>query len=194
MNNSNIPLQFTYEPIDCRIFYATSTYNNFTALWQYAADAIWKTPSLCVPSPANSTASVILSGFETRRDLESRDWDEDYVGAATGATCNPSVPGSCGDMICVQSPRCRNNVLDPNAFQCQIPCDARTNQCPSRKGACFTPPQGACYFGSCKYCQDAIPLTRASCRATRTSTHNNGVPNGEMNIPDFAVKRQSTDE
>ncbi|KUJ17685.1 uncharacterized protein LY89DRAFT_747417 [Mollisia scopiformis] len=46
--NETIPLQFAYEAADCRIFYTPKTIYNYTALWQYTADAIWSTPSLCV--------------------------------------------------------------------------------------------------------------------------------------------------
>jgi hypothetical protein len=45
----DIPLQFLYEGADCRIFYTPKTVYNYTALWQYAADAIWnKDPKKCV--------------------------------------------------------------------------------------------------------------------------------------------------
>jgi hypothetical protein len=43
-----IPLQFAYEAADCRIFYTPQTVYNYTALWQYAADAIWNNSTLCV--------------------------------------------------------------------------------------------------------------------------------------------------
>jgi hypothetical protein len=46
--NDTIPLQFAYEAADCRIFYTPTTIYNYTALWQYAADAIWANPKLCV--------------------------------------------------------------------------------------------------------------------------------------------------
>ncbi|KAI1735463.1 hypothetical protein F4680DRAFT_469992 [Xylaria scruposa] len=42
------PLQFAYEAADCRIYYTPATIFNYTALWQYAADAIWTSPGLCV--------------------------------------------------------------------------------------------------------------------------------------------------
>ncbi|KAI0185899.1 hypothetical protein EV127DRAFT_514936 [Xylaria flabelliformis] len=42
------PLQFAYEAADCRIYYTPATVFNYTALWQYAADAIWTDPGLCV--------------------------------------------------------------------------------------------------------------------------------------------------
>ncbi|TVY36957.1 Peptidase S41 family protein [Lachnellula subtilissima] len=44
----NIPLQFVYEAATCRIFYTPQTFYNYTALWTYAADAMWNNPSLCV--------------------------------------------------------------------------------------------------------------------------------------------------
>jgi hypothetical protein len=46
--DETVPLQFAYEAADCRIFYTPQTIYNYTALWQYAADAIWSKPSLCV--------------------------------------------------------------------------------------------------------------------------------------------------
>jgi len=46
--NETTPLQFAYEAADCRIFYTPKTFYNYSALWQYAADAIWTNPSLCV--------------------------------------------------------------------------------------------------------------------------------------------------
>ncbi|KAB8226000.1 hypothetical protein BDV33DRAFT_229150 [Aspergillus novoparasiticus] len=44
---STIPLQFLYEPADCRIFFVPETWYNYTNLWKYAADAIWQNPALC---------------------------------------------------------------------------------------------------------------------------------------------------
>jgi hypothetical protein len=44
----DIPLQFLYEGADCRIFYTPETVYNYTALWQYAADAMWNDPQKCV--------------------------------------------------------------------------------------------------------------------------------------------------
>ncbi|KAL2291764.1 hypothetical protein FJTKL_11958 [Diaporthe vaccinii] len=42
------PLQFTYEAADCRIFWTPKTIFNYTALWQYAADAIWSNTTLAL--------------------------------------------------------------------------------------------------------------------------------------------------
>lgn len=43
-----VPLQMQFEAADCRIFYTPSTFNNFTNLWIYAADAWWTNQNLCV--------------------------------------------------------------------------------------------------------------------------------------------------
>jgi len=59
---SDIPLQFVYEAANCRIFYTSSTFYNQSNLWQYAADAIWTNPSLCV---ANSTGYASTNGTNT---------------------------------------------------------------------------------------------------------------------------------
>jgi hypothetical protein len=46
--DETIPLQFEYQAADCRIWYTPQTIYNYTALWQYAADAVWSSKSLCV--------------------------------------------------------------------------------------------------------------------------------------------------
>lgn len=45
---STIPLQFLYDAADCRIFFTQTTWLDYTALWTYAANAIWKDPSMCI--------------------------------------------------------------------------------------------------------------------------------------------------
>ncbi|CAD6443262.1 9d2e7923-2f4f-4e57-b298-0044821c9a72 [Sclerotinia trifoliorum] len=62
--NEEIPLQFAYEAADCRIYYTPQTVYNYTNLWQYAADAIWKNSSLCVKdSTGYSSTSQSLPNF-----------------------------------------------------------------------------------------------------------------------------------
>jgi hypothetical protein len=68
--NETVPLQFAYEAADCRIYFTPQTVYNYTALWQYAADAIWTKPSLCV---AGST------GFATTGTNKT-----DFVGPPSG--------------------------------------------------------------------------------------------------------------
>jgi hypothetical protein len=57
-----IPLQFLYEAADCRIFYTPQTVYNFTALWHYAAEAIWEDTSKCV---LQSTGYSSTNGTKT---------------------------------------------------------------------------------------------------------------------------------
>ncbi|MCJ1381039.1 hypothetical protein MMC17_004148 [Xylographa soralifera] len=42
------PLQFAYQAADCRIFYTPQTFYSSQDLWQYAVDAVYSNPSLCV--------------------------------------------------------------------------------------------------------------------------------------------------
>ena len=61
-NGESTPLQFVYEAANCRIFYTFNTIYNYTNLWQYAANAIWSNPGLCVQgstgyATTNGTAS-----------------------------------------------------------------------------------------------------------------------------------------
>jgi len=70
--NETTPLQFAYEAADCRIFFTKDTVFNYSALWQYAANAMWSNSSLCV---ANST------GFATSTTNTT-----DFVGPAPSVT------------------------------------------------------------------------------------------------------------
>lgn len=47
------PLHFAYEAADCRIFYTSETFYNYTNLWKYAANAMWYNPALCVKDSTN---------------------------------------------------------------------------------------------------------------------------------------------
>ena len=71
------PLQFLYEPADCRIFYTQNTVYNYVNLWNYVIDAVYRNPSLCIagsakpplppnsiPPPQGSTiGSLIMKGL-----------------------------------------------------------------------------------------------------------------------------------
>ena len=52
----DIPVQFLYDAADCRIFYTTETWLNYTSLWTYAVNALFSNPALCVPQ-SNGYAS-----------------------------------------------------------------------------------------------------------------------------------------
>lgn len=65
--DEHVPLQFLYEAANCRIFYTPKTWYNYTALWQYAADAIWTDPDLCVQGSTGyaTTAAESISVVKT---------------------------------------------------------------------------------------------------------------------------------
>lgn len=52
------PLQFSFEPATCRIFYTVHTVYNYLNLWNYVIDAIWRNPSLCIAGSANGTSTA----------------------------------------------------------------------------------------------------------------------------------------
>jgi hypothetical protein len=60
--DEDVPVQFVYEAADCRIFYTPQTWYNYTALWHYAADAMWMNPGLCVK---NSTGYATTNNTDT---------------------------------------------------------------------------------------------------------------------------------
>ena len=68
----HFPQQFAYEAADCRIYWTYSTFNNFGNLWQYAADAIWTKPDLCVADSKNfhsNSATDTLGPTSSQKSL-----------------------------------------------------------------------------------------------------------------------------
>ena len=47
-DESQTPLQFRYEPADCRIYYTAEMTYDVTALWRTVADSVWNGKSACV--------------------------------------------------------------------------------------------------------------------------------------------------
>lgn len=68
------PLQFAYEAADCRVYWTPQTVFNYTALWQYAADAAWVNGTLCV---AGSTGYSGSSSSNTTLEWQDPDADAD---------------------------------------------------------------------------------------------------------------------
>lgn len=66
--NEHIPLQFVYEAANCRIFYTPQTIYNYTNLWNYAANAIYSKPELCVQG---STGYATSNETDTRSPVNS---------------------------------------------------------------------------------------------------------------------------
>ncbi|KAH8678577.1 hypothetical protein BGZ60DRAFT_561611 [Tricladium varicosporioides] len=62
-STSTVPLQFIYDAATCRIFFTPETVTNYTALWTYAAKAIWNDSSLCVKDS---------TGYSTTNEPDTR--------------------------------------------------------------------------------------------------------------------------
>ncbi|KAL8988066.1 MAG: hypothetical protein Q9177_002799 [Variospora cf. flavescens] len=128
------PLQFVYEPADCRIFYTHNTVYNYMNLWNYVIDAVYRNPSLCVSGSADPPlGALIMKGFSEpsaqrqKRSLapsptiHSRNKrgkpfavpNPDALSTAKNA--RPFELPACkkckGGDICFEAPQCRQGVL-----------------------------------------------------------------------------------
>lgn len=157
--NETTPLQFAYEAADCRIFYTPQTVFNYTALWQYAADAIWSKPSLCVegstglattganqtdfvgPSPDSSPGTVSVANFTSHLN-ESTPYQNDEIEDVGPSNVGPILKCESNDdctnkffqdMVCVRTTSCGKVVK-----QCLPLCDADQAKCTANGG------EGAC--------------------------------------------------
>lgn len=127
------PLQFIWEPADCRIYYSQDTIFNQTALWLYAAKAGWSNRSLCVvnstgsPDPPESITIPLATDSQPDESLgaplgqslqqlgddgsEASYHAQEFMYQVTGARCTPG----------------QNACPYPEYFQCQyiLGCDIR---------------------------------------------------------------------
>ncbi|KAL6703779.1 hypothetical protein ACN47E_009078 [Coniothyrium glycines] len=69
-DESNTPLQFVYEPSDCRILYTKQMTVDVTAIWKAAADSTWGGKSHCV---AGDLGSYTTSNGLAKRELSARE-------------------------------------------------------------------------------------------------------------------------
>jgi len=109
--HENVPLQFIYEAADCRIFFTPETVYNFTNLWRYATEAVWKNPSLCVKdstgySNTNETIITMPSGVNQASNVTDMDLDGFY----NIQSHLPDFPPAPGAIIV-------DGVLPPNVLQ-----------------------------------------------------------------------------
>ncbi|KAF2232879.1 hypothetical protein EV356DRAFT_534180 [Viridothelium virens] len=56
-----VPLAMQFEAAYCRIILTPNTFNNFTNLWSYAADAIWTSPQPCTQGSTRYATSGNIS-------------------------------------------------------------------------------------------------------------------------------------
>jgi hypothetical protein len=99
-DETNTPLQFVYEPSDCRILYTKQMTVDVTAIWKAVADSTWGGVSHCIAGdlggyPTSRMAKRELSVSERshskrmqawRRDLKEADYPLDVRTDLTGVT------------------------------------------------------------------------------------------------------------
>jgi hypothetical protein len=99
-----IPLQFLYEAATCRIFYTPKTFYNYTALWTYAADAMWNKPELCVKDS---------TGYSTTNATNKDGPPSSVLPAQTAAaTKDPKLGSIIMNMMSGDSPVEHTPILD----------------------------------------------------------------------------------
>lgn len=162
---SNTPLQFRYEAADCRIFFTPKTWYNYTELWNYAAEATWHNPALCIAKSTTNYTSPRPTPYQvdiTRPDgssssgtpSEQSTWEQDYD-QDDYYTNDPA-----NDILAVQHPigpvdgkKCTTDFNCGGPFLCrEVPvCDEygqvkNLRRCAAKCGN----QRGTCSRGSCK--------------------------------------------
>jgi hypothetical protein len=130
----NIPLQFVYEAATCRIFYTPKTFYNYTALWAYAADAMWSNPSLCVKdSTGYSTTGATNTTAPPSSVLPS---------PKSSSTADPKIGSIIMSVLEGSSPEENSPILDSGTITKNSklidegkPCD--TGKCPTSDYFCL---------------------------------------------------------
>lgn len=104
------PLQFVYEPADCRIFYTPDMVVDETAVWKTVADTVWNGGDACVAGSnafyGNSSGSSAKRGVEkarqkrhaVRRDI---DVEELWAGLHTSTGSFADVGDVAGDGLMI---------------------------------------------------------------------------------------------
>ncbi|KAI4091090.1 MAG: hypothetical protein LQ344_004318 [Seirophora lacunosa] len=132
------PLQFVYEPADCRIFYTHNTVYNYMNLWNYVIDAVYRNPSLCVAGSAKPPlGALIMKGFsypsaQKQKEKKKRSLTPSRLARKRNKRAKPfSIPNpdalstakndrpfelpqckKCkGGDVCFEAPQCRQGAL-----------------------------------------------------------------------------------
>jgi len=129
-----VPLQFTYEAANCRIFYTAQTFYNYTNLWRYAADAIYSNPALCVK---NSTGFATTNGSDVNGPPA-------HLLPVTAAA--PAAPARLGSVVMsiLDGPTAEDNTLQDSvgstrtATKLGSPCDSKNRCSPAHDWYCYT--------------------------------------------------------
>ncbi|KAL9095721.1 MAG: hypothetical protein Q9165_002153 [Trypethelium subeluteriae] len=120
--NETTPLQFVYEPADCRIYFTLKNVYNFGQLWRDAANALFNNNTLCVsgstgrpqaPAPAKDQnthiSDYIISGLEPNQDANPGDLFEPTISGIQDTVKSPATAAlkSCPNHECDPHHVCR---------------------------------------------------------------------------------------
>lgn len=127
--DQNVPLQFLYEAANCRIFYTPQTWYNYSALWRYAADAIWTDSELCVQgSTGFATTAGSPSGIKPPPSASPSPFVQPDLTGVINLSGTPGefpaafgggniIPDDSRTLVSVNGQDCRN--VCPGLFVCQ---------------------------------------------------------------------------
>jgi hypothetical protein len=191
-NGSDTPLQFLYEAANCRIFYTPKTFYNYTALWQYAADAIWTKPQLCVNGStgyASTDGTALPAPTATKSSLQSSASAAaasataslgaiimSMFSASTSSTIDTSVSakGKSRSTVSYEGKTCGTNHTCPDFYHCvKYYKNTCTNGKPDTYWGCAT----ECYmYPKTCTCQPYVPTTKGETKAQLSNSLGYCVP------------------
>ncbi|OJI98794.1 hypothetical protein ASPVEDRAFT_147979 [Aspergillus versicolor CBS 583.65] len=162
---SNTPLQFKYEAADCRIFFTPKTWYNYTNLWNYAAEAAWHNPELCIakatsnhtrPPPTPYQVETTRPSSPTQQSNQEQDSDQDDYYTNDPANDILAFPGPIRG---VDGRRCSEYRKCDAGFVCKMGpvCDKKgrvkyQRQCVARCSSIGGQEKhSSCHRGSCKF-------------------------------------------
>ena len=178
------PQQFAYEAATCRIYWTMSTVNNFTNLWQYAADAIWTKPELCVKDSANypSTSKTDTVGpSESQKDA----WDPNRPKVAplspTNSSSNEQTPSDKDAALSSESHSLHSGPNNDNQIALDLFNQKSTTlnkHCDIKKAnPCAPKSQEACVAVS--FCQNGVFKYDTQCKRQCTQNSDCASVNGQ---------------
>ena len=81
-DTTETPLQFRYEPADCRILYTPEMTVDVTAIWKTVADTVWNGKDACIAG----NNDFYGNGTYTKRELVKRaEWPRTHSGPEVAA-------------------------------------------------------------------------------------------------------------
>ncbi|KAL4889444.1 hypothetical protein BDV59DRAFT_210361 [Aspergillus ambiguus] len=165
---SKTPLQFRYEAADCRIFFTPKTWYNYTQLWNYAAEAAWHNPALCIanstsnhtsprPTPyqVDSTRPETSSSPRQQSTQEPDPDQDDYIDDPANDIMAIQRPiGSVDGRKCETNRECGANYVCEKVPVCDKDGQVRIHR--RCVATCYNLGVQSCARGSCKFRQSRI--------------------------------------